>query len=85
MGKYTKPPNLELRRMIGDRFARLRKQAGWTLEYVAGEADVAIGTIHLIETGKGGSLEVLYDLAQVYGTTLGFIFADTPDKSLGGP
>lgn len=79
MGKYVKPKNVQLRRMLGERFARLRKQADWTVEYVAEIADVAVGTVSGVENGGGASLEVIYDLAQAYGTTLSAIFSEMPE------
>ena len=56
---------------FGAHLRRLRQDRGWTLEELAYEADLALLTVHRVETAKSAAtLDVLLSLARAFGVPL---------------
>lgn len=67
---FTRRPG-DVRATVAANLTRLRREHGWTLEFVAGKARVASNTVCSLERGTaGGGLFTLLAIASVYGITL---------------
>ncbi|GAA4129492.1 helix-turn-helix domain-containing protein [Aminobacter aganoensis] len=61
---------MDMRKLVGRNFARLRKASGLTQEQVAERANLSQQYISDLENGKRNpTVETLYDIAQAFGVS----------------
>ena len=67
--------------MLSDNIKSLRKNKGYTQEYVAEKIDKSVDILRSIENGRSvGSVETLLNICNVLDITLDYIFIDLLDK-----